>query len=87
MRKIAALFAVPAVIIAALLYQGNLPGVDYENARAALGAIPGVGGWVGPRPNVSLADPMGDRVIPMQMMTEKKDLPPQEYHDYSFVFD
>ena len=86
MTKIAALFAVPAAIFAALLYQGNLPGVDYENARAALGAIPGVGGWVGPRPNVSLADPMGDRVIPMQMMTATKDLPNEEFHDYSFVF-
>lgn len=87
MRKIAVLFGVAAAIIATLLYQGDLPGVDYENARAALGTIPGVGGWVGPSPKISLADPMGDRVIPMQMMTEKKDLPTQEYHDYSFVFD
>jgi hypothetical protein len=87
MRKIAALLAVPAAMIAALLYQGNLPGVDYENARAALGTIPGVGGWVAPGPKVRLADPMGDRIIPMQMMTETKDLPAEQYHDYSFVFD
>jgi hypothetical protein len=87
MRKIAALFAVPAAIIAVLLYQGNLPGVNYENARAALGAIPSVGGWVALSPKLSLADPMGDRIIPMHMMTETKNLPTERYHDYSFVFD
>jgi hypothetical protein len=85
MRKITALFAVVAALIIALL--GNLPGADYKKARAALAMIPGVGGWVAPSPNVSLADPMGGRVIPMQMMMETKDLPTEQYHDYSFVFD
>jgi hypothetical protein len=87
MRKITALFAVAAALITALLYRGNLLGADYEKARAALTMIPGAGGWVAPSPNVSLADPMGDRVIPMQMMMEAKDLPTEHHHDYSFVFD
>jgi hypothetical protein len=87
MRKIVALFAILAATIAALLYQGNLPGVSYENARAALGAIPSVGGGVAPSPKLSVADPMGDRIIPMHMMTEAKNLPTERYHDYSFVFD
>ena len=85
MRKIAVLFAVAAALIASPLYRGYLS--DYDKARAALAMIPGVGGWVAPSPNVSLADPMGDRVIPMKMMMEKKDLPTEHYHDYSFVFD
>jgi hypothetical protein len=87
MRKITALFAVAAALITALLYQGNVVSADYEKARAALTTIPGVGRWVAPSPKVSLADPMGDRVIPMQMMRETKDLPTEHYHDYSLVFD
>ena len=87
MRKITALSAVAAALIAALLYRGNLPGADYQKARAALAMIPGVRGWVAASPNVSLVDPMGNRVIPMQMMMETKDLPTEHYHDYSFVFD
>ena len=78
MRKIAVLLAAAAALI--VLYRGNLPG--YEGAKAALAMIPGVA----PSPKVSLADPMGDRVIPMQMMTATKDLPHEEYVDYSFVF-
>ena len=78
MRKIAVLFAAAAALI--VLYHGNLPG--YERAKAALATIPGVA----PSPKISLADPMGDRVIPMQMMTATKDLPHEEYADYSFVF-
>ena len=78
MRKIAVLLAAAAALI--VLYQGNLPG--YERAKATLAMIPGVA----PGPKVSLADPMGDRGIPMQMMTATKDLPHEEYVDYSFVF-
>ena len=80
MSKIAVLCAAAAALITAVLYRGNLP--DYERAKATLAMIPGVA----PSPKVSLADPMGDRVIPMQMMTATKDLPNEEFHDYSFVF-
>jgi hypothetical protein len=78
MRKIAVLFAAAGALI--MLYQGYLP--DYERAKAALAMIPGVA----PSPKISVADPMGDRVIPMQMMTATKDLPHEEFQDYSFVF-
>ena len=78
MRKIAILFAAAAALI--VLSRGYLP--DYERAKASLGMIPGVAS----SPKISLADPMGDRVIPMQMMTATKDLPHEEYADYSFVF-
>ena len=55
-------------------------------AVAAALILAGMGGWVASTPNVSVAAPIGVPVDPLQTMISAKDLPTEQYHDFSLVF-
>jgi hypothetical protein len=55
-------------------------------AAAAL-ILAGVGGWViASTPNASAAAPT-ERIDTVQLTMNAKDMPPQHFHDMTFVFD
>ena len=58
----------------------------FATAAAAL-ILAGVGGWVASTPQARVIAPAGFRVDPLQMMISAKDMPIQQFHDLTFVFD